>query len=151
MSTVSIRMARSADRAALEMLLDTSWRTHWGPYVEPHSVERFDRERPVIGYVETYIDALTVAERDGVIAGMYHLAGDMLHAIHAHPIFIGTGVGRALMAHAEEGGARRLDVRAFNTRAREFYERRGWRAVAEMEASEMGTPVRTILMELDRD
>jgi ribosomal protein S18 acetylase RimI-like enzyme len=89
-----------------------------------------------------------VAERDGLIAGMYHRQSDTLHAIHVHVLYIGGGVGRALMEHAEGAGARRLEVRAFNSRARAFYERRGWRAVAEMEDSEMGTPVRTILMEL---
>ncbi len=64
-------------------------------------------------------------------------------------LFIGSGVGRALMDHAEAGGARRLDVRAFNSRARAFYERRGWRAVAEIADTEMGTPVRSIQMERD--
>lgn len=101
------------------------------------------------GYVEAYIEQFVLAERDGVIAGLYHREEDMLHAIHVHVLFIGSGVGAVLMAHAEAAGARRLDVRAFNDRARRFYERRGWRAVAEMEGSEMGTPVRTILMELD--
>lgn len=147
MSSVVIRRATPDDRAAVEALLDTSWRTHWAPHVEPESIERFEREQPVIGYVETYIDQFMLAERDGVIAGMYHLEAGVLHAIHVHVLFIGSGVGRVLMDHAEAAGARRLDVRAFNSRARAFYERRGWRAVAEMEASEMGTPVRSILME----
>ncbi len=48
----------------------------------PRSIERFKREQPVTGYVETYIEQFVLAERDGVIAGMYHLEGDMLHAIH---------------------------------------------------------------------
>lgn len=149
MAEISIRKAHEGDRAAVEALLDTSWRTHWAPHVEPQSVQRFDRERPVIGYVETYIAQLVVAERDGVIAGMYHLEGEMLHAIHAHVLFIGSGVGAALMDHAENAGARRLEVRAFNSRARAFYEKRGWRAIAEIADSEMGTPVRTIVMERD--
>lgn len=148
MTDIVIRRARESDRGALEALLETSWLTHWAPHVEPHSVERFERERPVTGYVETFIDQFVLAERHGVVAGMYHREGEMLHAIHVHVVFIGSGVGQALMDHAEARGARRLDVRAFNSRARAFYERRGWRAVAEMEESEMGTPVRSILMEL---
>ena len=147
MSDIVIRRARESDRAAVEALLETSWLTHWAPHVAPHSIARFEAEQPVTGYVETYIDQFMLAERDGVVAGMYHRDGDVLHAIHVHVVFIGSGVGRALMAHAEGQGARRLDVRAFNVLAREFYERRGWRAVAEVAASEMGTPVRSILRE----
>lgn len=147
MSDVVIRSAREDDRAALEALLETSWRTHWAPHVEEHSIERFEREQPVTFYVETYIDQFVLAERHGVVAGMYHREGDMLHALHVHVLFIGTGVGHALMSHAEARGARRLEVRAFNVQARAFCERRGWHAVAEMAATEMGTPVRTILME----
>lgn len=148
MSRVLIRKGTPDDRAPVEALLETSWRTHWAPHVLPASVERFERERPVQGYVEAYIDQFVLAERDGVIAGLYHREEDMLHAIHVHVLFIGSGVGAALMDHAETAGARRLDVRAFNDRARRFYEKRGWRAVAETAGSEMGTPVRTILMEL---
>lgn len=149
MTDLVIRTARPDDRAAVEALLETSWLTHWAPHVEPHSIERFKREQPVTGYVETYIEQFVLAERAGVIAGMYHLEGDMLQAIHVHVLFIGSGVGRALMDHAEASGARRLDVRAFNSRARAFYERRGWRAVAEIADTEMGTPVRSIQMERD--
>lgn len=147
MSDLVIRRARQDDRAPVEALLETSWLTHWGPHVDAGSVERFKREQPVVDYVEAYIEQFMLAEQTGVIAGMYHLEADKLHAIHVHVLFIGSGVGRALMDHAEQHGARRLDVRAFNSRARRFYERRGWRAVAEMADSEMGTMVRTILME----
>lgn len=147
MFVTTVRPARAEDKTALQLLLDLSWRTHWAPHVEPASLLRYDRERPAFGYVEAYLDQFMVAERGGAVVGMYHLEGDYLHAIHAAVEAIGSGVGMALMAHAEAQGARKLEVRAFNSRARVFYEKRGWHGVAEYEGTEMGTPVRTILME----
>jgi GNAT superfamily N-acetyltransferase len=82
---------------------------------------------------------LTVADADGVLAGFTYLgpseeAGAAeLSAIHAAPEFVGTGVGRALMADALPALARLGDravlwVLAGNLRARRFYERGGWAA-----------------------
>lgn len=88
-----------------------------------------------------------MAERGGVVVGMYHLDGAWLHAIHVDSWAIGTGVERALMDAAEAEGARQLEVRAFNSRARAFYLARGWLEAAEHAGSEMGTLVRTIVME----
>ena len=62
------------------------------------------------------------AEQDGVAE---------LHAIHADPAYVGTGVGRALMGDALPALARLGDravlwVLEANLRARRFYERGGW-------------------------
>ena len=82
-----------------------------------------------------------VAEIDGVPAGcLYvHPAQDFFGRRHAHISVIattaaaeGTGVGRALMAHAEAWASGRslslltLNVFAANARARRFYERAGF-------------------------
>ena len=82
-----------------------------------------------------------IAEIDGAAAGcLYvHPAQDFFGRRHAHISVIattaaaeGTGIGRALMAHAETWARERglslltLNVFAANTRARRFYERAGF-------------------------
>jgi GNAT superfamily N-acetyltransferase len=82
-----------------------------------------------------------IAEVDGAPAGcLYvHPAQDFFGRRHTHISVIattaaaeGTGVGRALMAHAEAWARERglslltLNVFAANTRARHFYERAGF-------------------------
>lgn len=147
MSDIIIRPARLADAEALKHLLDRSWRAHWAPHVDGLAIARYEAEQPVVGYVDSYIGDMQVAERGGVVVGMYHREGAWLQAIHVDSWAVGTGVGRALMAAAEAAGARRLEVRAFNVRARDFYLSRGWLDVDEHEGAEMGMPVRTIVME----
>lgn len=146
-SEILVRRARSSDSADIKALLDRSWRTHWAPHLDMGAWARYEAARPVEAYVDVYLGAMMVAERGGVVVGMYHLDDGMLHAIHVDSWAIGTGVGAALMAHAEAAGARRLDVRAFNARARAFYASRGWVEIDEHEDTEMGTPVRSIIME----
>ena len=147
MSQISIRPARAGDADAIKHLLDRSWRSHWAPHLGPAATVQYDAVQPVAHYVDNYGSQLTVAERGGVVVGMYHLEGPMLHAMHVDSWAIGTGIGRAMMEAAELAGARRLEVRAFNLRARRFYAGRGWIEVDEHEGSEMGMPVRTIVME----
>lgn len=146
MEPIIIRKALAADRADLKVLLDRSWHQHWAPHVLPTSVERFVRERPADGYVDAAWSAFVVAERREEVVGMYHLEDGSLHAIHVTPEVIGSGVGKALMQHAETAGAVRLEVRIFNGKALQFYLYRGWRQTGEVEAFEMGTPTPSIIM-----
>ena len=146
MSTLTLRAARATDAAALKAMLDQSWLTHWAPHVLPASVEHYHRERPAHGYVDALWASFMVAERDGIVVGMYHLEGDYLHAIHVAPEAMRSGVGGVLMEHAEAQGAAKLEVRVFNTNAQQFYRHRGWRQVDEVDGSEMGTPTRSIIM-----
>ena len=82
-----------------------------------------------------------IAERDGDVAGCLHVLADMdfFGQRHAHISVLattagmeGTGVGRALLAHAEEWARRRglklltLNVFAGNARARRVYEHAGF-------------------------
>jgi GNAT superfamily N-acetyltransferase len=82
-----------------------------------------------------------IAERNGRPVGCLHMVAttDFFGASHAHISVIatteeaeGSGVGRALLEHAEEWARQRghtlltLNVFARNTRARRFYERAGW-------------------------
>jgi ribosomal protein S18 acetylase RimI-like enzyme len=82
-----------------------------------------------------------IAERNGEPAGCLHIleTTDFFGLSHAHISVIatsataeGTGVGRALMAHAEEWTRHRnlplltLNVFATNSHARRFYEKAGF-------------------------
>ena len=147
MSDIVVRPARPGDSESIKSLLDRSWRAHWAPHLDAGAWARYEAAKPTVGYVDLYLDAFKVAERGGVVVGMYHLDGTVLIAIHVDSWAIGTGVGGMLMSAAEAEGAARLEVRAFNARARDFYQRRGWVEVDDYADSEMGTPVRTILME----
>jgi GNAT superfamily N-acetyltransferase len=79
---------------------------------------------------------MTVAEADGVIAGMVSLAqGDSddvreLEDMFVDTGFIGSGLGARLMAHAEDTaraqGAAHIDVDA-DPNAQGFYEKYGYR------------------------
>lgn len=148
MSDILVRQARREDREALLALLERSWRAHWAPHVDATAVARFDEQMPVEAYVDGYLERFRVAEGDGVVLGMYHLEGDHLYAIHVDVSAIGSGVGRALMDEAEATGARKLEVRKFNNRARAFYAKRGWVEAEEYPDTEMGFPVQTIAMKL---
>jgi len=138
---------REDEIEALVALLEHSWVENWGPHVDAAGRARFADERPAKGYVEACWRDIDVAVRDGRIVGMSHLEGDYLHAIHVSSDAWGSGVGAQLMARAEAEGARRLEVLGFNTRARAFYARRGWRETGVSAGTEMGTPVETVAME----
>ena len=83
------------------------------------------------------------AERAGVAVGCLHIltTTDFFGTRHAHVSVVattaaaeGSGVGRALIEHAEDWARRRghalitLNVFAANDRARRFYERAGFTA-----------------------
>jgi GNAT superfamily N-acetyltransferase len=89
----------------------------------------------------TRSNEVLIAERDGKPVGCLHVleTKDFFGTAHAHISVIatteqaeGSGVGRALLAHAEEWARQRghtlltLNVFAANARARGFYERAGW-------------------------
>ena len=90
---ILVRHARSSDSADIKALLDRSWRTHWAPHLDMGAWARYEAARPVEAYVDVYLGAMMVAERGGVVVGMYHLDDGMLHAIHVDSWAIGTGVG----------------------------------------------------------
>jgi ribosomal protein S18 acetylase RimI-like enzyme len=145
---MKIRNAEAQDHASLHDLLTRSWLETWAPHVSAASVERFRSEDPVSGYLSGYLTAMTVVEKEGHVLGMVHVVGNSIAAIHGRADARGRGVGARLMDHAEANGGRTLEVRAFNTRAIRFYERRGWRRVRSYVGDEFGTMLETIEMGL---
>jgi GNAT superfamily N-acetyltransferase len=84
----------------------------------------FFRERVFAGF------DLTVAERDGLIAGYSAVSPGWLEQLYVLPQFQGQGVGAQLLAQAKDGQAAiKLWVFQKNSKARRFYEARGFQLV----------------------
>jgi DNA-3-methyladenine glycosylase I len=82
-------------------------------------------------------DQVWVAEREGRIAGMLALDGEHLDHLYIAPGDQGQGIGSQLLELAKRLSPGRLELWAFqrNTRARTFYETRGFRPVELTEGS----------------
>ena len=84
-----------------------------------------------------------VAEEDGVVVGLLVLDGPWIDHLYLEPEVTGRGIGSALLDQAKARRPDGLDLWAFqsNTRARRFYERHGFVAVAETDGdNEEGAP-----------
>ncbi|MER7458291.1 GNAT family N-acetyltransferase [Micromonospora sp. NPDC126480] len=159
--TVTLRIATAGDLMAVGRLHQRSRVAAYSSFLPPDALadptpeamgrywsERWSWER------DTH--TLTVAERDGALAGFSYVgpddAGDpatgLLYALHLEPAERGRGVGRELMIHALDGmrerGWRRavLWVLRENAPARRFYERGGWTPTG-VERDDMIGTVRT--------
>ena len=141
-----IRPARLADAPAIAALQLRAWQAAYGAYVAPERLAeagdldaRTQRWREILGDTETA--ARTFVATDGGVEGFVTVGpprdedardGDgELYAIYVEPALVGTGVGRALLGHAERELARTytaatLWVFEANATARRFYERHGW-------------------------
>jgi GNAT superfamily N-acetyltransferase len=86
---------------------------------EPFPLERTRRRW------RSFRGQVVVAEESGRIVGFVAFGEQELDALYVHPERWGRGIGDRLLAAA--GSASALWVIEANTRARRFYERRGWR------------------------
>ncbi len=137
----SLRLAGPADRAALHRLFFASWIAFWAPHLPPAAEVRFRTEDPVTRLLDSSLGKIEVAECDGRIAGAILVEDARLGDLHVARRFQRRGIGRLLLRRAEELGARRLEVRAFNARAIRFYERAGWVRKRTYLTTEIGFPV----------
>ena len=147
-----VRNATAADIGDVRRLRAASWRAAYAGILPPVYLEAMDTgpeeiARAVRQFRQSPPDRhLLVAERDGRIVAFAscgperpmpeHLRTGVVHgevyALYAHPEAWSTGVGALLLAAARErlraDGREQavLWVLQANTRARAFYERRGW-------------------------
>lgn len=136
-----IRLATPADDAALSHLSTRLAAFDLPPWRTPAEIAAADARGMIaaIGAGQPD-DQVFLAEREGMPVGCLHILAttDFFGRRHAHISVIatsaaaeGTGVGRALMAFAENWTRQRqlslltLHVFAANTRARRFYEQAG--------------------------
>ncbi len=141
-SSIEIRLASLHDQPALTEL---AWRLTTFPlpaWRKPEHIADADhREMMTAIRAGANASQVFIAERDGAAVGCLHMLEDVdfFGARHAHISVVattadaeGSGVGRALMEHAETWAKQRghtlltLNVFAENDRARRFYERAGY-------------------------
>jgi len=139
---IAFRLATLADEPTITKLAERLATFELPPWRRPEDIAAADASemmRAVQGGVRG--DAVLIAERNGQPVGCLHVleTTDFFGRSHAHISVLattaeaeGSGVGRALLEHAETWAARRghslltLNVFAANARARRFYERAGW-------------------------
>ncbi len=92
---------------------------------------------------------LWIARGDaGQIVGFAGLDGDMLEMLFVHAEARGTGIGKALLFHALNQGATRLDVNEQNPSALGFYLRMGFEVVGRSALDGQGRPFPLLHMRL---
>lgn len=137
-----IRAARAADEPALVALAERLTAFDLPPWRRPEDIATADARDMIAAVTAGAADnAVWIAEQAGDVAGCLHVlvTTDFFGTRHAHISVIattaaaeGSGVGRALLAHAEAWARERrlplltLNVFAANSRARRFYEKAGW-------------------------
>ncbi|SCL27849.1 Ribosomal protein S18 acetylase RimI [Micromonospora nigra] len=159
--TVTLRSATPHDLMAVGALHQRSRVAAYSSFLPPEALADPTPEAMGRYWVERWVweqstHRMTVAERDGVLAGFSYLGPDdedepdtgLLCAIHLAPAERGRGVGRQLMVDAladmRARGWRRavLWVLRDNAHARRFYERGGWQPTG-VQQPEMIGPVST--------
>jgi GNAT superfamily N-acetyltransferase len=142
MTDLTIRPATSADARLLTGLAERLASFSLPPWRTPDSIANADAGA-MMEAIEAGSDdnQVVIAERDGVPVGCLHILviKDFFGVSHGHISVLattadaeGTGVGRTLIAYAEQWTTRHglslmtLNVFAGNERARRFYDRTGF-------------------------
>jgi putative acetyltransferase len=124
---VILRPATPSDAPALAVILRTCFRVSLPFLPELHTP---DEDLAYMSARLATADPVWVAEVDGAPVGFITFREGWIDHLYVHPDAQGRGLGPALLAKAlEDGRPRQLWAFQQNTRARRFYEARGFRAV----------------------
>ena len=128
---IEIRPATVEDATRIADVWLSSWRATFDfePAYPDEDVRRWVREELLVE-AEDWV-ATDPSDGDSVIA-LLGLSDTMVEQLYVRPDRIGRGVGRALLELAKRRRPDGLDLYCFaaNYRARRFYERNGFEAVA---------------------
>src|SRR6476659_3640028 len=119
MTTPTLRPATPGDMATVADIWHAAWHTSHPGHVPD-------------GLTAARVADTTVAELDGVLVGFIMIDGDEVEQIFVDPERHGSGIATLLLDEAERQVAAAghevawLAVAIGNTRARAFYEKRGW-------------------------
>lgn len=132
---IDVRPAVSDDAMAVARVHVRAWQVGYHGLMPADYLASLRAEDRAARYTFGRADGprTAVGVRDGAIAGFATTLGDELMALNVDPDAWGTGVGRALIAHARgalaASGATegRLWMLVGNARAERFYTLDGWR------------------------
>jgi GNAT superfamily N-acetyltransferase len=129
-SPLVIRPIQTADVAATAHVWHESKQTAYSflplqMAMTPEEDEAVFRQHVLPGF-DTW-----VAVWDGEVLGFLTLNGSYVERLYVHPDRQGLGVGSALLEHAKRCSPQGLELHTHqrNTQARQFYERRDFKAV----------------------
>lgn len=150
--SLQVRPARPDDGPALRAILHDTFESTWAPQITAEAAQAFRGEDRPMAYVSARGMLFHVAERDGVVVGFVDCDGDFVNALHVLAAHARTGVGAALMEHAEAAIAAaghaqaRLETDTFNTRSRAFYAARGYVEADRYPDEEWNSGLTTLLL-----
>jgi GNAT superfamily N-acetyltransferase len=128
---VTLRRATADDAPKIAEIWHDGWRDGHLGFV-PQELLAARRKDSFLSRAAQRVSDTTVAVIDEEVAGFVMLVGDEVEQVYVAARNRGTGVADTLMTEAERQVERAghatawLAVVAGNTRARRFYERRGW-------------------------
>jgi ribosomal protein S18 acetylase RimI-like enzyme len=147
-----IRRATDGDAPVLRAILHDTFNSTWLPELTPAAAQRFlDEDRPA-AYVRKRSAEFRVAVHHGQVVGFVDWDADFVNALHVHSSHASRGVGSRLMDVAESEIASagfpnaRLETDTFNSRARAFYAKRGYREVDRYPDLEWSSGLTTLLL-----
>lgn len=113
------------------------------------SDEEINRLKPLI--LNKYFDAVLlkcVKDTKGQIVGFLGVADNKIEMLFISPSAQGQGIGSALCQYAiDHQRATKVDVNEQNPRAREFYEKMGFKIISRSELDGEGMPYPILHME----
>ena len=126
---VTIRRAEPGDATGIGDVWLTSWRATFD--FEPSHPDD-DVRRWIATELLPHDETWVAVDGHGRVVGLMAVSDEMLEQLYLAPAWIGRGLGRRLVALAKERRPAGLDLYCFavNDRARHFYEREGFAAVA---------------------
>ncbi|MDP9356313.1 MAG: GNAT family N-acetyltransferase [Chloroflexota bacterium] len=128
MSTILVRPARPEDATEIAEVHLAARRAAM-PYLP--KIHTDDETWACVAQVVLPTPRVWVAESGGRVVGVAALDGKMLEQLYVHPGEQGRGIGSDLLANAKALSPSGLSLWTFqrNTRARAFYEQRGFTAI----------------------
>ncbi len=116
------------------------------------TAEQLDAQQRLVADVYLTRAEIWVATRSGTLVGFIGLLDSFIGGLFVAPEAQGSGVGRALVAHAStlKGGFLELEVYARNLGARAFYRRLGFVEKSRRASDDNGLPFALIRLAIGK-